>query len=114
MFDLKLEQPVFGANYIKGKVRNEDQSRPPLVFKLKFNSGGAIELGQAMTLAARQAANQAQQAQFVPNYPPPPPYSAAASHYVDPNQAYQPSYNVGFVLPVQVSCPYAVGLFWLQ
>ena len=112
MFDLKLEQPVFGANYIKGKVKNEDQSRPPLVFKLKFNSGGAIELGQAMTLAARQAAAQAQQAQFTPSYDPPPPYSAAASHYVDPNNVYNPHYNVGFVLPVQVGRP--VGFIWFS
>lgn len=112
MFDLKLEQPVFGANYIKGKVKNEDQSRPPLSFKLKFNSGGAIELGQAMTLASRQAATQAQQAQFVPNFDPPPPYSAAASHYVDPNNVYNPNYNVGFVLPTQVGWPYGILRFY--
>lgn len=103
MFDLKLEQPVFGANYIKGKVKNENQSMAPFTFKLKFNSGGAIELGQAMTLAARQAASQAEASQFAGFAAPPPPYSAAASHYIDPNNVYNPNYNVGFVLPVQVS-----------
>ena len=104
MFDLKLEQPIFGANYISGKVRNENQFMPPLVFKLKFNSGGAIELGQAMNFAVRQASLQAQRTQFKPNYDPPPAYSAAACYYVDPNNVYNPHYNVGFILPVQV-CP---------
>lgn len=38
MFDLNLEQPIFGANYIKGKVRS-DGDEAPFAFKLKFNKG---------------------------------------------------------------------------
>lgn len=50
MFDLGLEQPVFGANYIKGKVRtNSSQNTSPLTqnqfsFKLKFNKGKRLSL----------------------------------------------------------------------
>lgn len=49
MFDLGLEQPVFGSNYIRGKVRtNSNQNTSPLTqnqftFKLKFNKGKFIE-----------------------------------------------------------------------
>jgi hypothetical protein len=79
MFDLSLEQPVFGANYIKGKVRNESQpdSQNGIIFKLKFSSGGAIEFGQAMDCAAKQASHMAQQMHFQP----PPPYTATAGQF---------------------------------
>lgn len=79
MFDLSLEQPVFGANYIKGKVRPESQpdSQNGLTFKLKFSNGGAIEFGQAMDNAAKQASRVAQQMKFEP----PPPYTAAAGQF---------------------------------
>ncbi len=79
MFDLSLEQPVFGANYIKGKVRNESQpdSQNGITFKLKFSSGGAIEFGQAMDCAAKQASRMAQQMHFQA----PPPYTATAGQF---------------------------------
>jgi hypothetical protein len=79
MFDLSLEQPVFGANYIKGKVRNESQpdSQNGITFKLKFSSGGAIEFGQAMDCAAKQATRMAQQMHFQA----PPPYTATAGQF---------------------------------
>lgn len=77
MHDLSLEQPIFGANYIKGKVR--EQSNNSVGFKLKFSSGGAIEYGKALEAAAHRTQNMAQQFPFTP--PPPPPYSPGASNY---------------------------------
>ena len=73
--DVELEQPIFGANYIKGKVRpvflslytctlnNRSQVRAQpggnftgeAKFKLHFKSGGAIDFGQAMLKAATMA-----------------------------------------------------------
>lgn len=100
MFDLKLEQPVFGANYIKGKVRSEETEKPPFSYKLKFNKGGAIEFGQSMAQAAKQAESVARQT----NYQAPPPYtpSPAAQYYQAGDNVYQPSYPVGFSLPTQM------------
>lgn len=118
MHDLKLEQPIFGANYIKGQV-NDAQTNNAVVFKLKFNSGGAIEYGQALQNAARATKNHAAQGTFEP----PPPYTASASQYYQvgfnihntfyekhlpsylfqaPPNVYQPAYNCGFVLPTDV------------
>ena len=55
MRDLDIEQPVFGANYIKGHVRAEPQGRwqGDAKFKLWFNNGGAIEFGQCLMNAGR-------------------------------------------------------------
>jgi WW-domain ligand protein. len=41
---------VFGANYIKGKVRAQPNGNwiGEAKFKLMFKSGGAIDFGQAM------------------------------------------------------------------
>ncbi|KAH9402119.1 WW domain binding protein 2 [Tyrophagus putrescentiae] len=98
MHDLKLEQPIFGANYIKGQV-NDAQTSNSVVFKLKFNSGGAIEYGQALQSAARVTRNNAAQNAFTP----PPAYTAsAAQYYQAPPNVYQPAYNCGFVLPTDV------------
>ena len=81
MFDLSLEQPVFGANFIKGKVRPESQPDSPqgITFKLKFSNGGAIEFGQAMDNAAKQASVNARNMQFQP----PPPYTANAGQFYE-------------------------------
>ena len=100
MFDLKLEQPMFGANYIKGKVKSEVADAAPLQYKIHFNSGGAIEFGQTMAQAAKQAAAAARDT----NFQAPPPYTptAAESHYQTAADAYQPMYPVGFALPTQV------------
>nr|CAG4646453.1 EOG090X0ADZ [Macrothrix elegans] len=52
--DVELEQPMFGANYIKGKVRAQPDGGyvGEAKFKLHFKHGGAIEYGQAMLQAA--------------------------------------------------------------
>lgn len=49
-----VEQPMFSANYIKGKVRAQPNGNfiGEVKFKLIFKSGGAIEYGQAMLKAA--------------------------------------------------------------
>lgn len=51
---MELEQPLFGANYIKGKVRAQPNGNwiGEAKFKLMFKSGGAIDFGQAMLKAA--------------------------------------------------------------
>ena len=51
---VELEQPMFGANYIKGKVRAQPNGGwvGEVKFKLHFKHGGAIEYGQAMLQAA--------------------------------------------------------------
>lgn len=45
---------MFGANYIKGKVRAQPNGNwvGEAKFKLMFKSGGAIDFGQAMLRAA--------------------------------------------------------------
>ncbi len=47
---VEIEQPVFGANYIKGKVRAQPNGNwyGDAKFKLVFKKGGAIEFGEAM------------------------------------------------------------------
>lgn len=49
-----MEQPVFGSNYIKGKVRAQPNGNwvGEAKFKLIFKKGGAIDFGQAMLRAA--------------------------------------------------------------
>lgn len=45
---------MFGANFIKGKVRAQPNGNfvGEVKFKLTFRAGGAIEFGQAMLKAA--------------------------------------------------------------
>lgn len=47
---VEIEQPVFGANFIKGKVKAQPNGNweGEAKFKLLFKKGGAIEFGQAM------------------------------------------------------------------
>lgn len=48
---------MFGANYIKGKVRAQPNGNfvGEVKFKLYFKSGGAIEYGMALLRAAKTA-----------------------------------------------------------
>ena len=57
MRSLEIEQPVFGANYIKGEVKSEPNGRweGQAKFKLWFNNGGAIEFGQCLLNAGKLA-----------------------------------------------------------
>ncbi|NWW95889.1 WBP2 protein, partial [Rhynochetos jubatus] len=54
-----IEQPVFSANYIKGQIQAEAGGgwEGQGMFKLTFNSGGAIEFGQLMFKAASNASS---------------------------------------------------------
>merc|ERR1712198_755046 len=66
--DVELEQPIFGANYIKGKVLAQPNGnfQGEVKFKLHFKSGGAIDFGQAMLRAAQMASRH-----FMGDTPPP-------------------------------------------
>lgn len=67
--ELDVEQPVFGANYIKGEVKSEPmgQWEGTAKFKLWFNNGGAIDFSQCLLNAGRLS-SQARGAQY--NAPP--------------------------------------------
>lgn len=87
--DVQLEQPVFGANYIKGKVRAQENGNwtGESKFKLIFKHGGAIDYGQAMLRAAAMAQRNAGTA-------PPPPYTPpGGGWYAAPPPAYTPNPN---------------------
>lgn len=83
--EVELEQPIFGANFIKGKVHGEKgvNWEGVVKFKLWFNHGGAIEFGQAMLRAGQLASrNRVQQ---------PPPYMPPQGNvYQAPPPAYSP------------------------
>src|SRR5690349_9398738 len=57
MSDVELEQPVFGANYIRGKIRAQQNGNwtGETKFKISFKSGGCIDFGQALLRAATMA-----------------------------------------------------------
>ncbi|XP_055327981.1 WW domain-binding protein 2-like [Paramacrobiotus metropolitanus] len=94
-----IDQPVFGANAIKGSVKSlpggnwNGQAK----FRLTFSHGGAIEFGQAMVQAAKLASR---------NPPPPysPPYTSPAEggnfYHPQPKQYMSEDSNInGFVPP---------------
>lgn len=84
--DTELEQPMFGANYIKGKCCSQPNGNwtGECKYKLHFKSGGAVEFGQAMLRAAAMAQRNG------PGYDAPPPYQPPSSNwYAAPPPAYQ-------------------------
>lgn len=89
MREVELEQPVFGANFIKGKIKSEPYGNwdGEAKFKMYFKHGGAIEFGKAMLTAATMASRN-RPAQ-------PPPYSPPmnAGFYAAPPPAYEPPRN---------------------
>ncbi|XP_065159780.1 WW domain-binding protein 2 [Atheta coriaria] len=90
--DVELEQPIFGANYIKGKVRAQPNGNwaGEAKFKILFKHGGAIEFGQAMLKAAHLATRMANQREAPPPYVPPESqwYQAPPPAYAPPPQGY--------------------------
>ncbi|CAK8683497.1 unnamed protein product [Clavelina lepadiformis] len=48
--DFEIKQPVFGANYLQGKVIAENQGgwEGSAVFEMVFKDGGAIEIGEKL------------------------------------------------------------------
>jgi len=98
--DVELEQPIFGANYIKGKVIAQPNGnfQGEVKFKLRFKSGGAIEFGQAMLRAAQMASRH-----FAGDVPP--PYTAPSGPWYEaPPPAYSANPNgyMGWVPPTNV------------
>ncbi|XP_072947309.1 WW domain-binding protein 2 isoform X2 [Epargyreus clarus] len=85
--DVTVEQPMFSANFIKGKVRAQPNGNfiGEVKFKLTFKSGGAIEFGQAMLKAAHLASRHA-----APDAPPPPYTPPSGPWYAAPPPAYAP------------------------
>ncbi|CAG9812541.1 unnamed protein product [Phaedon cochleariae] len=88
--EVEIEQPVFGANYIKGKVRAQPNGNwvGEAKFKMTFKHGGAIEFGQALLKAAHLASRGGMQAP--PPYVPPQTqwYAAPPPAYAPPPQGY--------------------------
>jgi len=99
--NVELEQPVFGANYIKGKVLAQPNGgfEGEAKFKLRFKSGGAIDFGTAMLKAAQMAATHARGAQNPPPYTPP-----DSAWYAAPPPAYSadPNGYGGWIPPTNV------------
>ncbi|CRK86159.1 CLUMA_CG000211, isoform A [Clunio marinus] len=87
MSDVELEQPIFGANYIKGKIRAQPNGNwsGEVKFKLSFQSGGCIDFGQALLRAASMAQRNGGGMS-------PPPYTPPTSGwYAAPPPSYTPS-----------------------
>ncbi|XP_050297930.1 WW domain-binding protein 2 isoform X2 [Anthonomus grandis grandis] len=108
--DVQIEQPVFGANYIKGKVRAQPNGNwvGEAKFKMFFTHGGAIEFGQALLKAAHYAINEdlsglrngpMETRETPPPYMPPQQqwYAAPPPAYAPPPQGYY-----GWVPPTNV------------
>lgn len=86
---MEVEQPVFGANFIRGKVRAQDNGNftGEAKFKLLFKSGGAIEFAQTALKAAYIAKKYAHSAA-------PPPYTPPNGAWFEaPPPAYAPDPN---------------------
>ncbi|GAU93657.1 hypothetical protein RvY_05560-3 [Ramazzottius varieornatus] len=77
-----IDQPMFGANAIKGNVKSLPGGNwnGTATFRFSFSSGGAIEFGQAMLQAAKMASRN-----------PPPPYQPPQQN-TNIYQAPPPSY----------------------
>ncbi|XP_039485664.1 WW domain-binding protein 2 isoform X2 [Drosophila santomea] len=97
--DVEIEQPVFGANYIKGKVRAQPNGNyvGEVKFKLHFKAGGAIEYGQALLRSAKTAMNNYHRGGLAGDDPP--PYQPAGAWNEAPPPAYQPPHGYYGWLP---------------
>ena len=118
--DVELEQPIFGSNYIKGRVIAQPNGNfsGEAKFKLYFKSGGAIDFGQAMLRAAQmgmwysrgQYLNVSSSLNIISasrnyNRDAPPAYTAPTSPwYAAPPPAYtaNPGGYMGWVPPTNV------------
>ncbi|CAB0019956.1 unnamed protein product [Nesidiocoris tenuis] len=95
LHDVELEQPVFGANYLKGKVRAQSNGNwiGEAKFKIVFKKGGCIDFAQAMLKAVSMASRNA-------SGDVPPPYSAPTGPwYQAPPPAYAPNGYYGWIPP---------------
>ncbi|XP_030745326.1 WW domain-binding protein 2 [Sitophilus oryzae] len=97
--EVEVEQPVFGANYVKGKVRAQPNGNwvGEAKFKITFKHGGAIDFGQALLRAAHYATRGAMNAPPPCEPPQPQWYAAPPPAYAPPPQGYY-----GWVPPTNV------------
>jgi len=88
--DVEIKQPVFGANYIKGKVRTQLKrcSVGDIKFKLFFKAGGAIEFGKALIRAVKTTIQSNFHREVIAGDDPPPYAPPGAWDEAPP--AYQP------------------------
>lgn len=96
--EVEVEQPMFGANYIRGKIRAQPDGNfiGEAKFKLIFKSGGAIEFAQAMLRAAHMAQQNGGNMD-------PPPYSPPMGEWHQaPPPAYTPTPGYYGWLPTSV------------
>uniref|UniRef100_T1JIP7 GRAM domain-containing protein n=1 Tax=Strigamia maritima TaxID=126957 RepID=T1JIP7_STRMM len=103
--NVSLEQPAFGCNYIKGRLKSQPNTVDMHIeswvgatkFRIFFRSGGAIDFGMAMLQAAKMAS------QNVSREPPPPYVPPIQPFYQAPHEAYMPPQGTfGLVLPTHV------------
>ncbi|VDN59052.1 unnamed protein product [Dracunculus medinensis] len=98
--NVRLEQPVLGANYLIGEVVSQPGGNwdGKVTWKLTFNKGGCIDFGMAL-LKATDMAHQFRPYNAPPPYAPPPGFFFAAPpcYYMPPNGMYN-----GFQAPVNV------------
>ncbi|KFD48161.1 hypothetical protein M514_10947 [Trichuris suis] len=97
--DVKLEQPVLGANYLHGVLLAQPNGNwtGEATFKLTFHLGGCIDFGLTM-LHAVELARQ------IHTYASPPPYAPPPGDFFSPPPAYYTCQGTNFYginIPVQ-------------
>lgn len=96
---VKLEQPLLGANYLKGGIQalQGDNFQGLVDWKMSFPKGGCIEFGQALLRANAMAKNTRFDSA-------PPMYSAPGAYFAAPANYYMPQGGcyAGFQAPVNV------------
>ncbi|CAI5442289.1 unnamed protein product [Caenorhabditis angaria] len=87
MQDVHLEQPIFGANYLRGiaSAVQGGTMQGEVKWRMTFNRGGCIEFGQALLIAVERA-QQMRPANAPPPYSPP-----QGAYYSAPPAYYQPA-----------------------
>jgi len=85
---IEIEQPVFGSNFIKGKVKAQPNGNwtGDAKFKLNFKKGGALDFGQAMLKMQEFVSRFGPIPEMPPPYTPPP-----GNPYMAPPPAYTPT-----------------------
>ncbi|CAJ0570300.1 unnamed protein product, partial [Mesorhabditis spiculigera] len=87
MDDVHLQQPIFGANYLQGRVRGMPGSNihGEIEWYLTFSKGGCIEFGMALLKAVDMAARLRPENAPPPYAPPTGNYYAAPPDYFEPD-----------------------------
>ncbi|GMT15642.1 hypothetical protein PFISCL1PPCAC_6939, partial [Pristionchus fissidentatus] len=85
---VRLEQPIFGANYIHGfsQAAAGSNIRGDVPFRMTFNKGGCVEFGLMLLQAVEAAERMTRPMTAPPPYAPP-----AGAYYSAPPDYYTPS-----------------------